>query len=139
MHQKTNLSEVIYVCLTLNTMTMATRTANYGKSAHCMCTIRTLVFLIGISFLIIQVALLGLNIFIYVDGSKAHVGSVFDWFQERGVQLSICSGGGAATDTDSTNNNNSTGSSSSLSVSTEREGSRDCIIRVSIKLTLCII
>ena len=66
------------------------KTTSYTKKAKGMWNIRTLVLLIGILFLGIQLAFLALNIFLYVEDPKAHVGTFLDWFHDHGVRVPFC-------------------------------------------------
>ena len=52
--------------------------------------IRTLVFLIGILFLVIQIAFLALNIYLYAEDPKIHVEAFLDWFLDHGVKVPLC-------------------------------------------------
>ena len=121
------------------------KNTTYSKKSLRMWNIRTLVFLIGILFLTIQIAFLALNIFLYVEDSKAHVGTFLDWFVNHGVRIPLCddevlpspivkSSVNQETTETLLPQDEDTDPSSSLptsAISSDIENTRACIIRVS--------
>merc|ERR1711899_709227 len=61
-----------------------------SKNSVGLWNIRTLVFLIGILFLVIQIAFLAINIYLYAEDPKVHVEAFLDWFLDHGVKVPLC-------------------------------------------------
>ena len=60
------------------------------KNSVGLWNIRTLVFLIAILFLVVQIAFLTINIYLYAEDPKVHVEAFLDWFLDHGVKVPLC-------------------------------------------------
>ena len=60
------------------------------KNTVGLWNIRTLVFLIAILFLVVQIAFLTINIYLYAEDPKVHVEAFLDWFLDHGVKVPLC-------------------------------------------------
>ena len=122
-----------------------TRSSTKNKKSLGLWNIRTLVFLVGILFLVIQLSLLAINIYLYVEDPKAHVEAFLDWFLHHGVKVPLCdeniilspSGNLSPLDSGSTSTssidneeNNSLNFVPSSSTPSRSNNNRECIIRV---------
>ena len=105
-----------------------------SKNSVRLWNIRTLVFLIGILFLVIQIAFLAINIYLYAEDPKVHVEAFLDWFLDHGVKVPLCDEPFVVSPK-SFNQDASTSSSLDIEDNSPLRSSnnKECIIRVRIK------
>ena len=105
-----------------------------SKNSVGLWNIRTLVFLIGILFLVIQIAFLAINIYLYAEDPKVHVKAFLDWFLDHGVKVPLCDEPFVVSPSSF---NQGASAASSLDVEDNSplrsNSNKDCIIRVSTK------
>ena len=101
-----------------------------NKNSLGLWNIRTLVFLVGILFLVIQIAFLAINIYLYAEDPKVHVEAFLDWFLDHGVKVPLCDENiilSPSFDQDSITSSNNEKDNNPLMSNSNKE----CIIRVS--------
>ena len=104
-------------------------TMKKNKNSLGLWNIRTLVFLIGILFLVIQIAFLAINIYLYAEDPKVHVEAFLDWFLDHGVKVPLCDENiilSPSLDQDLTTSSNKEDDNSPL----RSNNNKECIIRV---------